>query len=194
MNNDKKDNSEFCKQQVLQKVHVPLYMKNVLEARRLLDDLIASLEEGYSNVHILYANLTLQRVMALMNYEFQEHEKDVNRLSVQVITFMKENIKAKFNLADLASSFSYSTSQFSCIFKKETGYSPIDYFIRLKILHACDLLHSTSLKIYEVAGSIGYNDPYHFSKLFKLVMKVSPDQYRLLITNRNAAEENFGQK
>jgi AraC-like DNA-binding protein len=34
------------------------------------------------------------------------------------------------------------------------------------------------MKIKNVALAIGYEDPYHFSRLFKKSMHVSPEQYR----------------
>jgi len=56
--------------------------------------------------------------------------------------------------------------------------SPIDYFIRLKIHFACQLLTQTDLKIKEIADRIGYDDPYYFSRLFKQVTGQSPKVYK----------------
>ena len=36
------------------------------------------------------------------------------------------------------------------LFQKETGISPIQYFIRLKIQHACLYMETTKLKINEI--------------------------------------------
>ncbi|MCB0166075.1 MAG: helix-turn-helix transcriptional regulator, partial [Anaerolineae bacterium] len=64
------------------------------------------------------------------------------------------------------------------VFKKKTGYAPIDYFIRLKIQKACELLETTDQQVSEIGHSLGYPDIYYFSRLFKKVVGLSPRQYR----------------
>jgi AraC-like DNA-binding protein len=59
-----------------------------------------------------------------------------------------------------------------------TGHSPIQHFLHLKIQHACLLLDTSENSIKQIAGEVGYNDAYYFSRLFKQVMGVSPSGYR----------------
>ena len=56
--------------------------------------------------------------------------------------------------------------------------SPMDYFIRMKIQFACQLLSQRELRIKEVADKIGYDDPYYFSRIFKKITGKSPAQYK----------------
>lgn len=56
--------------------------------------------------------------------------------------------------------------------------SPLDYFIRMKIQYACQLLSQSNLKIKEAGEKTGYDDPYYFSRLFKKVTGKSPAQYK----------------
>jgi AraC-like DNA-binding protein len=58
--------------------------------------------------------------------------------------------------------------------------SPMEYFIHLKIQKSCQLLFNTGVKIKDVAKEIGYDDPYYFSRLFKKLMGMSPEQYRAI--------------
>lgn len=57
-------------------------------------------------------------------------------------------------------------------------YSTIDYFIQIKIQQACQLLDYSNLRINEISSRIGYEDPYYFSRIFKKVTGVSPDNYK----------------
>jgi len=186
--------SKFCKQPSVQKCRKPMYVKELIEVRRLFDDLMETLEQSQCHNRIMYANLTLQRILALVIYGVQETKTEIRRLSDNVISFMKENIKDKYALAELADRFSYSPSQFSYLFKKETGYAPIEYAIRMKMQQACYLLQNTGLKIYEVGYHIGYKDPYHFSKIFKMMMNLSPEQYRMSIKDSIHPKESLEQK
>jgi len=170
--------SKFSAQASLKKCRKPIYVKDLREVCSLLDDLIDTLTDGYSDDRIMYANFTLQRILALMIYDI--HVKKVVRVSDKAISLMKKDVAGKFKLADLASKHAYSASQFSNIFKMETGFAPIEFSINLKIQYACELLQTTNMKIYQIAVMTGYQDPYHFSKIFKSIMAVSPAKYRKL--------------
>ena len=79
---------------------------------------------------------------------------------------------------EIATQFHYSPSHYTALFKKKTGLSPIDYFIRMKIYYAWQLLTQRELIIKEIADKIGYEDPYYFSRIFKKVTGKSPAQYK----------------
>jgi len=51
---------------------------------------------------------------------------------------MKKNIAKKLTIAEMAGIIPFSPSHLYNLFKSETGYSPLDYFIHLKIQCACD--------------------------------------------------------
>jgi len=72
-----------------------------------------------------------------------------------------------------------SVAHFSQLFKRQTGYSPVDYFIHAKIQHACFLLDTTPLSVSDIGLRLGYKDPYYFSRIFRKVMGVSPRAYRI---------------
>ena len=67
----------------------------------------------------------------------------------------------------------------SRIFKSETGSAPIRHLIRIRLEKARELLEGGYQgSIQEVAALVGYDDAYHFSKLYKKHYGVSPSQAR----------------
>ncbi|GAK40418.1 two component AraC family transcriptional regulator [Paenibacillus sp. TCA20] len=66
------------------------------------------------------------------------------------------------------------------IFKKETGISLGAYIIQTRIRSARQLLESTSLSVYSIAGKVGYANYPYFSKLFKQDVGCTPSEYRKL--------------
>jgi AraC-like DNA-binding protein len=141
--------------------------------------MFSSLANGYNFSNISYANLCLYRFLSFFLFPNTKYslEEENNPLD-QSIAFMKTNIGKRLTTEDIAQRFKYSASHYTAIFKQKTGMSPIDYFIRLKIHFACQLLTQTNLKIKEVADRIGYDDPYYFSRLFKQVIGQSPKGYK----------------
>jgi len=59
------------------------------------------------------------------------------------------------------------------------GTSPIDYPLRRRIAHACELMRDASLDLTQVALEAGVSDGNCFSRQFKRLMGTPPARYRL---------------
>jgi AraC-like DNA-binding protein len=110
---------------------------------------------------------------------------------------MTQHLNKPLPVARLAALANISPSHFFALFKRHTGCAPIDYFIRLRMRRASDLLSTTSLSVKEVAAVLGYDDQFYFSRVFKSVNRVAPSEYRALLaepgrTERNVAVTPFG--
>lgn len=108
-------------------------------------------------------------------------QKDDHQNYVDIcIQAMKENLHQSLTLDYLATKTALSKNYLVHLFHKKTGYSPVDYFIHLKIQLACQYLDTSDYTIKEIGTLIGYEDPYYFSRIFKKIMNQSPKQYRAL--------------
>jgi transcriptional regulator GlxA family with amidase domain len=108
------------------------------------------------------------------------HESHVARKIERSISYMLQHLNQPLQVANLAAAVNVSPSHYSALFKRWTGSSPIDYFIRLRMQQACRLFDSTSLNVKEVAVALGYEDPFYFSRIFKAIHRVAPSQYRMM--------------
>lgn len=81
-------------------------------------------------------------------------------------------------LSDLAHELGYTVPHLSRCFKELTGYSPMDYLQRLRMMKACEKLLDCNGSIADIAASVGYHDPQYFSRLFKKNHGVPPRQWR----------------
>jgi len=71
-----------------------------------------------------------------------------------------------------------SPNYFGDLIKKESGKSAKE-FIQLRVIdRAKEMLAGRDKTVSEVAYSLGFNYPSHFSKLFKNIVGVSPNEYR----------------
>ena len=71
-----------------------------------------------------------------------------------------------------------STSQFSALFKAQTGKTFVEYLTDHRIQEACRLLKTTDLRTYEIAERVGYSDGRYFSHVFKKATGVTSSEYR----------------
>lgn len=91
---------------------------------------------------------------------------------------IESNFAKKISVAELASASRLSEAHFGVLYKKATGFSPLAHTVELRLLHASALLENRNLKVSEVAARVGYDDLYHFSKLFKKRFGKSPRNFR----------------
>ena len=89
-------------------------------------------------------------------------------------SLMEIGISGGLNMTHISEQLGTSTSRLNEIFKTYTGMTPYQYFIHIKIRKAQELLEQKDLSIKEVAYRMGFEDQYHFSRLFKKKTGTSP--------------------
>ena len=153
-----------------------------LEERiRIFESIYRALESGYSIDNLTLSSIGFTYFIGLFAYAEKlasthpASEKDAIDLSIE---YMQEHLEVPLMLETLASSVNLSVSQYSSVFRKKTGYSPIEYFNQLKVQRACQYLQFTSLRISEIALKLGLDDAYYFSRMFTKLMGMSPKEYR----------------
>ena len=77
----------------------------------------------------------------------------------------------------LAAYASVSHSSLYRRFVKRFQISPKRFLLEYRIERACALLATTGHSIQEISNSVGFEDPFYFSRAFKEVKGVSPRQY-----------------
>jgi len=92
--------------------------------------------------------------------------------------YIEENFSHRLVLGELARRAGLSVPQFAHEFKRHFKVSPISHQIRLRLQHAAFLLRDVNRNIGEVGREVGYEDLFHFSKMFKRHFGVSPRGYR----------------
>jgi AraC-like DNA-binding protein len=95
---------------------------------------------------------------------------------------MENNIFGSINLSNISGQVGVSTSHLNEIFKTYTSMTPYQFFIHIKILKAETLLEQKDLSIKEAAFRLGFEDQYHFSRLFKNKTGVNPSEWKKYIS------------
>jgi len=130
--------------------------------------------------HRPMADGTVEGFNGARRYPDRGAESGYQRSIYQSIDYMLRHQDQPLQVAKLASVSNISPSHYFAVFKRVTGFAPIDFFIRLRMQRACELLDASTLCVKEVAGTLGYDDPFYFSRVFKSVSGVAPSDYRKL--------------
>lgn len=102
-------------------------------------------------------------------------QRSYTELAVDMINrYYAESI----SLQSVANQINVNPSYLSRLFKQETGENFVSYLTRVRIERAKSFLENSQYKIYEVADKVGYHNYTYFSKIFKKVVGVSPEEYR----------------
>lgn len=92
---------------------------------------------------------------------------------------LNEHYKQEITLVGLARMVGVTPSYLSRLFKKELEINFTDYLNQLRIEKAKVLLDIPHMKILEIASKVGFNNAEYFSKMFKKVTGMNPNNYRL---------------
>lgn len=95
------------------------------------------------------------------------------------MVYMNIHYVEQFTIPELAGKYGLSSKQFAYLFQKHAKMSPNEYLIAQRMKRAKELLYDTPCSIKEIADSVGYSDPYYFSKLFKKRTGISPSILRI---------------
>ena len=108
----------------------------------------------------------------------------------KIVNYLNESYGQKISLDQIAHNMYLSPVYVSKIFKEETGESPINYLIKIRLEKARDILAKEGAgSIKSIANAVGYEDVYHFSKLFKKYYSISPQNYRKEVQEKMASGE-----
>ena len=83
------------------------------------------------------------------------------------------------SLSEVAEAVCKNYNYLSKLFREETGMTFVDYLLRVRMEHSRHLLLDVSLNVEQVARAVGFSDAGYYTRQFKKVMGVTPNQYRL---------------
>jgi len=156
-----------------------------------------TLESGYTLANLHSSASKLRFVFSEINrlrLPWHPRARPTEEGLRQSVAWMQRNLRRQADLGELAREAGLSAPHFSAMFKRRTGFAPINYFLRLKIQHACQLLATTPMQIKEISDAIGCEDAFYFSRLFKKIIGQSPRDFRRVQGQRSSSLFSVGQR
>lgn len=133
------------------------------------------------------SDLVLRKLMeCVMVHVLRHHKLSIKDASIQIRHqeietikhYIRERYAEKVTLEELSEIVNINKYYMIRLFKQQTGLSPIDYLIHVRLSEAEKLLSQTDIAISKISDVVGFHSPSHFSKTFKETNHMTPSAYR----------------
>lgn len=122
----------------------------------------------------------LKGLLLMITENWQQTRLKVDRISEIVFRFKQEvflHFKKERKVQFYADRLSVSQNYLNRCVQSITNKSPKQYIIEMVINHSKTLFQNPSNNVSQVAFHLNFDDPAHFSRLFKKISKQTPTAY-----------------
>ena len=145
--------------------------RRMRQARLLRDCMEAAIaawdrEEWDTAHHWLRSSLILVRgedAQPVLSGRDQSRARQVT----EIAEAMQREPARHWSSNDVVTALGVGREQAIRLFKRYQGFAPGDWLQRCRMEEAMHLLRFSDLQIREIANTVGYQDPYYFSRIFK---------------------------
>lgn len=100
-----------------------------------------------------------------------------NDLLAQITDYLSANVEERLEFKDILAQFNLSASVVKKIFRQQMGCGVMDYFTRLKVDKAKELIREENYTFTEISEKLGFNTSQYFTTVFKRVSGMTPSEY-----------------
>lgn len=107
-----------------------------------------------------------------------QQSQNVKYALQNVCRHIREHYRDDLTLSEMAAMANLSMSHFGFLFKQQTGSTMVQYINEIRVAEAKKLLLETDHKAYRIAELVGYASLPYFTRVFKGVVGLTPNEYR----------------
>jgi AraC-like DNA-binding protein len=179
-----KQHIEFTQTVLKMKWETIEYIKKVYQLMAHIQDPgVKLLQESYFHD----ALMSLIREDYLLTYRKQLEgnppkaalRSELDERITQAMEYLHDHHRDEIGMDQLAAVCGMSKFHFSRVFKDQTGQSPHQYLVHIRIEQAKDLLAHTKMGITEIAFEVGFNNQVSFYTAFQKETGMTPKVYRM---------------
>jgi AraC family transcriptional activator of pobA len=141
--------------------------------------------ESYDSLQLEMLQMLLKRILILCTriYKNQSNFQFLDKNNLDIVRefnfLVEKNFKELHAVADYACLLNKAPKTLANLFKKLGNKTPLQFIQFRLLLEAHRLLKYSDKSISEVAYELGFNDIQAFSRFFKNLEGISPNDYRL---------------
>jgi len=153
-------------------------LKDYHRINNIFKQLVTNWDKKLPDYELITKALLQQLIFEILQNKKNQNQNFSTSVKVEkIIEYMHQNINKKITLTELSDMVKLSSAYLSRTFKDVTGYSVIEFFNKIKIDKAKELIIEGDKKVKEVAQAIGFIDEFYFSRVFKRIEGVSPTEF-----------------
>ncbi|WP_336760178.1 helix-turn-helix domain-containing protein [Paenibacillus sp. USHLN196] len=114
----------------------------------------------------------------LVRFKRSNEQERANVVIHSLCNYVKDNLEKDLSLVRLAELHHFNPSYLSRFFKQEMGINLSEFIDDCRIRRAKELLQNTDLMVREIALQVGYEAAHSFTRLFKKITGMTPQEYR----------------
>lgn len=109
-----------------------------------------------------------------------ENARELGQSSITelIVSYLEDNIYGHITLTDICNKFFMGKSQLCKLFDEYVGEGPIEYYSKLKMREAKQLLSKGEFTVSRISDLLRYSSIHNFSRAFKKATGISPIEYR----------------
>ncbi len=110
--------------------------------------------------------------------KFSPADNEGNDTIAAIVEEIRFHPEQKHSLGEYAKKYSFNPSYLSQLFKKNVGRSFMEFLMETRLEKAKDMIAYSAKTIRDISFLVGFEDYYHFSKIFKKHVGMSPQNFR----------------
>jgi len=160
---------------------------------KLISNEIKNQDEYYKEVVEAYTYILILKLLSnseKMNPPqiITEIEEDgMSRTCKDVARYIDSNYANDITLEDVSDALGYNKNYLCSIFRNETSLTIMDYLRRVRIERACEMIEMSDYTFSQICYMVGFKSIHHFNRIFKNVMKITPSEYKMNVSERSSA-------
>lgn len=104
-------------------------------------------------------------------------QKADGELFAQVLKYMETHVCETLTIEQICKSNSIGRSQLQKLFRTKSGYGAIEYFSRMKVDLAKQMIRENHYNFTQIADALGFSSIHYFSRQFKQITGMTPSEY-----------------
>ncbi len=112
------------------------------------------------------------------NRTFLQKEELENQPISDILQLLSERVYERITMDEVCRRSGYSRAYVFREFKRATGQSVMEYFNRLKVEKAKQLLRERRMSVAQIAERLAFDTPNYFSKVFRRITNMTPTAYQ----------------
>ncbi len=118
----------------------------------------------------------------LLDYTKRVYDLKINKINSKLVlsitNYIKHHITEPINITKLAKDLFISRTYLATKFKNETNMTLSNYYLKMKIDEAKNLLIYTNKSLNQISSYLGFSSQSHFTNTFKKYTNKSPNEFR----------------